>query len=227
MFFVDMALTCAPLVSPETLAAIVKTESHFNPLAISINAKPKSKVFKIPQPKSELEAIHIANSLINAGFSIDMGLGQINSKNLPGLGLTVENIFNPCVNLKAAGTILQTSYSAFLPKSKSSLEALHKTLSAYNTGSPSKGLKNGYVKRVIANSKANIDNNIQVPSLVSKNENIPTVVETAGTAISATSQVQAVQSQSQIQKPENSIMVYESEVSATVQSQNERSILVY
>lgn len=227
MFFVDMALTCAPLVSPETLAAIVKTESHFNPLAISINAKPKSKVFKIPQPKSELEAIHIANSLINAGFSIDMGLGQINSKNLPGLGLTVENIFNPCVNLKAAGTILQTSYSAFLPKSKSSIEALYKTLSAYNTGSPSKGLKNGYVKSVIANSKANINTNIQVPSLVSKNENIPTVVETAGTAISATSQVQAVQSQSQIQKPENSIMVYESEVSATAQSQDKSSILVY
>ncbi len=225
MFFVDMAQTCAPLVSPVTLAAIVKTESDFNPFAVSINAKPKSKVFKIPQPKSETEAIHIANSLINAGFSIDMGLGQINSKNLPRLGLTVENMFNPCVNLKAAETILQTSYSSYLPKSKSSLEAIYKTLSAYNTGSPSKGLKNGYVKRVISNSKADINTHIQVPSLDSKNESTPAVVEAVN---SATSQIQVIQSQGQIKKPEESgIMVYESELSSTVKSQDKIATLVY
>lgn len=37
MDFNALAMECAPMVSPKTLAAIVKTESNFNPLAINVN----------------------------------------------------------------------------------------------------------------------------------------------------------------------------------------------
>jgi len=37
MDFNALALECAPMVAPQTLAAIVKTESNFNSLAININ----------------------------------------------------------------------------------------------------------------------------------------------------------------------------------------------
>jgi type IV secretion system protein VirB1 len=149
--FLDFAHSCAPAVPPATMTAIVKTESNFNPLAIGVNNKLK----KITQPKSVAEAINLANNLIGAGYNIDLGLGQINSKNLPRLNLTVENIFDPCTNLKAANAIFYANYTTYLPQSNSHSEALVKTLSAYNTGSPTKGVKNGYVQRVISNSSFN------------------------------------------------------------------------
>ena len=37
MDFVSLAMQCAPMVAPLTMAAIVKTESGFNPLAIGVN----------------------------------------------------------------------------------------------------------------------------------------------------------------------------------------------
>ncbi|CAG1769491.1 Type IV secretion system protein virB1 [uncultured bacterium] len=149
--FLNFAQSCAPTVPPVTMAAIVKTESNFNPLAIGVNDKSK----KITQPNSVAEAISLANNLISSGYSIDLGLGQINSKNLPRLNLTVENIFDPCTNLKAVNAIFQENYATYFPQSNSHSEALVKTLSAYNTGSPTKGVKNGYVQRVISNSSFN------------------------------------------------------------------------
>lgn len=149
--FFDLAQSCAPAVPPTTMTAIVKTESNFNPLAIGVNDKSK----KITQPKSIAEAVNLANNLISAGYSIDLGLGQINSKNLPRLNLTVENIFDPCTNLKAANDIFYANYTTYFSQSNSHSEALVKTLSAYNTGSPTKGVKNGYVQRVISNSNVN------------------------------------------------------------------------
>lgn len=38
MDFNVLSAECAPWVAPQTMAAIVKTESQFNPLAININA---------------------------------------------------------------------------------------------------------------------------------------------------------------------------------------------
>jgi len=38
MDFNALSAECAPWVAPQTMAAIVKTESQFNPLAININA---------------------------------------------------------------------------------------------------------------------------------------------------------------------------------------------
>ena len=87
MDFINLAQECAPLVAPETMAAIVKTESQFQPLAIGIN----NKAQLTHQPKSKEEAIITATSLLAKGYNIDMGLGQVNSANL--LQISYTNIF--------------------------------------------------------------------------------------------------------------------------------------
>lgn len=133
----DLMTQCAPLISPVTMTAIIRQESGGNPYAINDNT------VRLPvAPKTKEEAVVIATQRINAGHSVDMGLTQINSKNLKKLGLTVEQIFEPCTNLKASQSILLDAWEG----SKGSLIG---TLSAYNTGKTSSvaGLK--YAQQVI------------------------------------------------------------------------------
>jgi type IV secretion system protein VirB1 len=141
------AQQCAPLVAPVTLAAIVKTESGFKPLAININGGTRLS----RQPITTAEAVSTARWLIKSGYNIDMGLGQVNSANLTKVGLSVEDAFDPCKNLRAAATILQGNYLVATRTHGNGQAALHAALSAYNTGSYSKGFANGYVQKVVGN----------------------------------------------------------------------------
>lgn len=152
MDFVALAQQCAPWVAPQTLAAIVKTESAFQPLAIGINGGAKL----VRQPQNKEEAVVTAKWLIANGYNIDMGLGQVNVKNLAKTGLTVEDAFDPCKNLAAAATILQWNYKAAKGKVQGEQAALHAALSAYNTGSFSKGFSNGYVQKVVSNAQPTV-----------------------------------------------------------------------
>ena len=67
----------------------------------------------------------------NQNGSTDFGLAQINSSNLVWLGETPTTIMEPCANIRAAARVLAS-------------------LSAYNTGSPTRGLSNGYAEAVLA-----------------------------------------------------------------------------
>lgn len=147
MDFPALAAECAPWVAPQTLAAIVRTESQFQPFAIGVN-----KGFRlVRQPVSKEEAVVTAKWLIAKGYNIDLGLGQINHTNLSRTGLTVEDAFDPCKNLAAAATILVENYNSARRVVHGEQQALRAALSAYNTGSFSRGLSNGYVQRVIGN----------------------------------------------------------------------------
>ena len=88
---------CAPQVAPVTLAAIVQQESGGNPLALHDNTSGKSYA-----PTTVAEAARLARELIAQGHSVDIGLAQINSRNLPRLGLGVDQVLDPCANLHAA-----------------------------------------------------------------------------------------------------------------------------
>ena len=145
MDFLALAQECAPAVHPQTLAAIVKIESGFKPFAIGIN---KGTATLKRQPESKEEAIRAAKQLIAGGHNIDMGLGQINSENLPRLGITVDDVFDACKNLSAAAAILTDNYTRASARAGEPQEALKKALSAYNTGDFARGLPNGYVYRV-------------------------------------------------------------------------------
>jgi type IV secretion system protein VirB1 len=145
---VGLAQQCAPSVAVETLVSVVHTESHFNPYAIGVNAKGVAA----PNPSDRVSAAAAARSLIARGYNIDLGLGQINSANLRWLGLSVDDAFDPCRNLAAAARVLASNYLSVARSSPSTEVAIATAMSMYNTGSRSRGFRNGYVGRVYASS---------------------------------------------------------------------------
>ncbi len=148
MDFNSIAAECAPWVAPQTLAAIVRTESQFRTFAIGVNGGAKLQ----RQPSTKEEAVVTAKWLIANNYNIDMGLGQVNSANLAKTGLSVEEAFDPCKNLAAAGKILTWNYQSASKKIPNQQAALHAAISAYNTGSFTRGFSNGYVQKVLNNS---------------------------------------------------------------------------
>lgn len=72
---------------------------------------------------------------------------QINSQNLKGLGLTVEQVLEPCHNLAAGSRILSRGYAGAVKRYGHGQDALRAALSAYNTGNYERGFHNGYVAK--------------------------------------------------------------------------------
>ncbi|MEW6016940.1 MAG: lytic transglycosylase domain-containing protein [Pseudomonadota bacterium] len=139
-----LAAQCAPTVAPETLLSVVQVESRFEPLAIGVNGTPRITV----APASPDDAVAKAAALIAAGRNIDLGLAQINSKNLSWLGLSLRDVFEPCTNLRAAARILEDGYARSDVERVGEQAALKTALSYYNTGHPARGFSNGYVGKV-------------------------------------------------------------------------------
>lgn len=140
--FAQLAATCGPSVHVTTLASVASTESKFNTLAIGDNNSGRSY-----KPATAEEAVAIATALIRQGHSIDLGLMQVNSKNLRGLGMSVADTFDACKSIRAGARVLVEGYrhpgDGVDPQ-----PALMRALSHYNTGNPEKGFRNGYVRRV-------------------------------------------------------------------------------
>ena len=137
----ELADKCAPHVAKATLLSVAYHESHLDTLAISDNTTRRRF-----HPRSRLEAVQTAQALIAGGHSIDMGIGQINSRTAPSLGLTVFGAFDACQNMAAAGAMMERSYRKIA--GASAQRSLATMLSIYNTGNPSRGFGNGYVGRV-------------------------------------------------------------------------------
>lgn len=144
--FLTLATACAPTVAPTTLLAVARVESGLDPLAIGVNGPATSR----GHAQTIDDAVRQAKRLMAAGRDIDLGLAQINVRNLPRLGLTVADAFDPCRNLQASARVLSEGYRRALPSAGSGQAALRTALSFYNTGHPDRGLRNGYVARVMA-----------------------------------------------------------------------------
>lgn len=140
----SLSQQCAPSIAPATMLSVVKVESGFNPLAINVNGAADP-----PPPKDRSEAIRMAEGLIRQGHSVDLGLGQINSRNLGWLGLSVAEAFDPCRNLAAAAKVLEQGFVG-AARSAPQQQALRMAFSAYNTGDYARGFRNGYVAKVEA-----------------------------------------------------------------------------
>lgn len=136
---------CAPEVGSRTLAAVIRVESGGHPWVINSNTQKRSWRFD-----SKEAAESAARQLIARGDSIDIGLAQINSRNLRGLGLGVSQIFDICTNIKAGAQILGGCYASATRKANVApgQQALLHALSCYNTGSLWAG--RSYVNRVVA-----------------------------------------------------------------------------
>lgn len=147
--FVALAAACAPNIHPQTLHSVIKQESNYNALAIGINKADQLK----SQPKTRAEAIAVANRLVSQNVNFDAGLAQINIKNLNWLSLSVEDLFDPCKNLKASSLVLSTCYKRASLQYGKGQKALRAALSCYNTGNFDRGFSNGYVGNVVAQAQ--------------------------------------------------------------------------
>ncbi len=136
---------CSPNIDPVVAHAIVKTESVFNPFAIGVNTGSRLK----RQPTSYQQALPIVNKLLAEGKNIDVGLAQINSSNFNWLRLTPADALNPCANLRAMQKVYRTCYAQ--AGSTGLGTRMQRAFSCYNTGSMTKGFRNGYVKKATRN----------------------------------------------------------------------------
>ncbi len=135
---IDLIHQCAPDLAPVTIAAVVQQESGGYPFLLHDNTTGKSL-----RPRTAGDSAKLAYELIQSGHSIDIGLAQINSKNLPALGLTVLDVLDPCTNLRAAQAVLVAAWNQ-------SGHNLRGALAAYNTGKPSSPVGTHYSTQVFA-----------------------------------------------------------------------------
>ena len=136
-------LACAVNVAPVTLEAIIRVESSGNPMALFVNHWNGPQ----PRPTTVVEAAREAERFIQRGYSVDIGLMQVNSRNLAVLGYTVEQVLDPCTNLKGGASILTANYAEAVRVHGEGQSALRAALSAYNTGNFYRGFANGYVAK--------------------------------------------------------------------------------
>jgi type IV secretion system protein VirB1 len=161
--FQTLAQSCAANVPVSTLEAIARTESALYPYALSINRPHqlarrqgwnRGTITLKRQPASREEAIAWAKWLLSQHITVSIGLLQVNSEHAKGLQLTVEQLFEPCINLGAGAMLLAQTYTVAARAQGEGLPALDTALSYYNTGTPHIGFQNGYVGLVRSNTEA-------------------------------------------------------------------------
>lgn len=150
---------CAPDIHPQTLQAIIQVESSGNPLAINVNGI-VGKVKASTKPR----AIKLAKYYIAQGYSVDLGLMQVNSANLKNLGVNIDEMFEPCANINAGAHILIQAYKKGASIYGAGQDALQVALSIYNTGNINKGFENGYVTKYYKASHRSQPQSIQTLS---------------------------------------------------------------
>ncbi len=131
-------------VPTKIVQAIIKEESSKNPFSININKDGRSIISY--HPKTKKKAKLLAKYWIDKGYSVDVGLMQINSTNFKQYNLSLDRALNACTNIKVASTIYYKFFNS-LNKNTPLNTRIYKAFSAYNTGSYSRGFKNGYVAK--------------------------------------------------------------------------------
>jgi type IV secretion system protein VirB1 len=167
--FTALAQRCAPLVPAGTLAAVAQTESGLDPLALHDNTTNQSE-----KPENLKLAFTQAEEWLRRGDSVDIGLMQINAANLPALGMTAAAALDPCAALAGGAAVLRAAYGGGATPADQQT-ALLAALSRYNTGTPFKGIMNGYARTVLQNSSIPILSNTmsQPPTPDSIDPNFP------------------------------------------------------
>ncbi|VWB14679.1 lytic transglycosylase domain-containing protein [Burkholderia lata] len=167
--FLSLVHYCAPQIAPVTMAAIVRTESGFNPYAIGIVHGQLRR-----QPSNIAEAVATVRALEAGGWNFSVGLTQVNRANWPTFGLTAENAFEPCRNLAAGAAILHRCFTAAVTTGKFHARtdyradvqaALRASLSCYASGNFSTGYQTGYVQRVVESAAAQASSDSFVPAI--------------------------------------------------------------
>jgi type IV secretion system protein VirB1 len=141
----ELATACAPNVATATIEDVIRVESGGDPLLVNINGTRLQPA----RAQTRDEAVALAQASIAAGYSVDLGLMQVNSRNLPALHLGLREVFEPCANIRAGAAILAEDFARAAQRTSDPQAALRAALSAYNTGDFSRGFSNGYVARYL------------------------------------------------------------------------------
>ncbi len=136
---------CALNVAPATLEAVIRVESGGDELALHVNGLTRQP----PRGRDANDVAGTAEDFIRRGYSVDLGLMQVNSRNLPALGLTISVVLEPCANIRAGAAILAADYAIAVRMKGAGQPALLAALSAYNSGDFARGFANGYVARFV------------------------------------------------------------------------------
>ncbi|MCP4937252.1 MAG: lytic transglycosylase domain-containing protein [bacterium] len=138
----------------EIVRAIIQLESSRIPHALGINVPKGKKKPEMAAPQTVVEASLAAMEVISMGkgYSVDVGLMQVNTANLSRFGISVTEAFDPCTNIKAGTQVFLEGMrkvqemGQYFPTEQSKIQG---ALSLYNTGSPWAGFENGYVARAL------------------------------------------------------------------------------
>ncbi len=142
---IELVAACAPRIHPATAAALVRVESSFDPYAIGVVDGLLAR-----SPRSRAEAIATAAALQRGGWNFSVGLAQINVHRWSSVGLTLQTAFDPCANLRAMQEILIECFARARPARARDQDALGAALSCYYSGDFETGLRQGYVRKVVA-----------------------------------------------------------------------------
>jgi type IV secretion system protein VirB1 len=185
--FTQLLQSCAPNIGPRTMTAIVHVESGGNRFAVRDNTLDRAFY-----PKSTDEAVRLANYLLGKHHNLDLGISQLNSANLPGLGMSVRQTFNPCDNLRGGASILAGDYRRAVAKFGPGQYALRRAIGAYNTGSLFAG--NKYISMILdaAGIQERPVNVARVPNLTAESQPATTVQSRRHALPQGTTQAQTV-----------------------------------
>lgn len=167
--FLALAQECAPTVAPQTMAAVVRVESSFNPFAIGVVGGRLAR-----QPTNAAEAIATANQLHSEGWNFSLGIAQVNRHNLPKFGIGYAEAFDACTSLRVGSKILEECFTRAAKTGLQDQAALHAAFSCYYSGNFTRGFKQdfagqpSYVQKVLASAAAPAQAIPVVPSVASK-----------------------------------------------------------
>lgn len=103
--FETLALQCAPAIALDLLAALVAVESGFDPLAINATGVRQTYAHA---------GMAVAGAVEAGQRSDDFGVGlaSVRFGDLGALGLSIRDAFDPCKNLAAFETVVQSRFEA-------------------------------------------------------------------------------------------------------------------
>lgn len=136
---------CAPLVAMPLMQALVHVESSWRPFAIGMDAG----AAPVSQPDNLAQAVAQVKALVNTGRRFSVGLAQIHVGNVARFGMSWEEAFDPCRNLRAGQDILRGFYGHARATGYTGDAAVRAALRGYNAGGIGRTVANGYASRVI------------------------------------------------------------------------------
>lgn len=170
---IQLIQSCAPNVAPVTLAKIIRVESTNRMYAIGYKITKNGETYTLTQqPSNAQEAISWSRYLYANGYQFDAGPAQVRSTNFTRFGLTPDSVFEPCLNIHAAGVVLTEFYVRAIKKYGHGQRALVAAVYGYRTGRLGDGTEDiskvanadvySYRPILISDGKINHNSNISI-----------------------------------------------------------------